>query len=104
MLDALRHCLVTGDALRPAAWGPGFYLRVPDECWSAGTVIACAADLLILGRDANLGPTDSIAHVDPSEIRTGPTTTAAMQGLDVGPRARPHRFLIYFPSAGIDSR
>lgn len=28
MLDALRHCLVTGDALRPAAWGPGFYLIV----------------------------------------------------------------------------
>jgi hypothetical protein len=28
MLDALRHCLVTGDALRPACWGPGFYLIV----------------------------------------------------------------------------
>lgn len=59
-------------------------VRVPDECWSAGSVIACAADLLILGRDANLGPTDSIAPVDPSEIRTGPTTTAHMQGLEVG--------------------
>lgn len=28
MLDALRHCIVTGDALRPAAWGPGFYLLI----------------------------------------------------------------------------
>ncbi len=28
MLDALRRCLVTGDALRPAAWGPGFYLII----------------------------------------------------------------------------
>lgn len=28
MLEALRHCLVTGDALRPAAWGPGFYLII----------------------------------------------------------------------------
>lgn len=52
-------------------------VRVPDECWSAGTVIACGADLIILGPDANLGPTDSIAHVDPSEIRCGPHVTAA---------------------------
>ena len=28
MLDALRVCIKTGDALRPAAWGPGFYLLV----------------------------------------------------------------------------
>lgn len=59
-------------------------VRVPDECWSAGSVIACGADLIILGPDANLGPTDSIAHVDPSEIRTGPATTADMQGIEVG--------------------
>lgn len=52
-------------------------VRVPDECWSAGTVIACGADLIILGPDANLGPTDSIAHIDPSEIRCGPHVTAA---------------------------
>ena len=26
--DALRHAVETGDALRPAAWGPGFYLIV----------------------------------------------------------------------------
>lgn len=28
MLDAVRHAVETGDALRPAAWGPGFYLIV----------------------------------------------------------------------------
>lgn len=33
MLDALRHCIETGDALRPAAWGPGFYLLI---CPTAG--------------------------------------------------------------------
>jgi hypothetical protein len=33
MLDALRHCIETGDALRPAAWGPGFHLLI---CPTAG--------------------------------------------------------------------
>lgn len=59
-------------------------VRVPDECWSAGTVIACGADLIILGPDGNLGPTDSIAHVDPAEIRCGPAVTAAEASDDVG--------------------
>lgn len=71
--------------LRCLAQHPGqVVVRVPDECWSAGTVIACGADLIVLGPDGNLGPTDSIAHVDPSEIRCGPAVTAAETSRDVG--------------------
>lgn len=43
-------------------------VRVPDEAWSSGTVIACAADHVILGPDANLGAADIWADREPDRF------------------------------------
>lgn len=58
-------------------------VRVVDECWSAGTVIACGADRLIMAPDANIGFTDSICHLDPADLLTGPVLTAVERGESV---------------------
>lgn len=67
--------------LRALSSHPGnVIVRVPDECWSAGSVIACGADLILLGQDGNLGHTDVICITDREQVRAGPTITAAERG------------------------
>lgn len=56
------------------------HVRVPDECMSSGTVIACAADVIYMGPHATMGHTDAIAHVDPGSLMAGPTVTAHTRG------------------------
>lgn len=56
------------------------HVRVPDECMSSGTVVACAADVIYMGPHATLGHTDAIAHVDPGSLMAGPTVTAHTRG------------------------
>lgn len=54
---------------RALAAHPGHVtVRVPDECWSAGTIVACAADRILLGPYANLGPTDVWATFEPGML------------------------------------
>lgn len=55
-------------------------VRVVDECWSAGTIIACAADEIVMAPAANLGPTDCSVHVDRDEFRGAPVIAAAAAG------------------------
>lgn len=59
------------------------HVRVPDECWSAGTIIACGADTIYMLPHANLGHTDTIGHVDPSDLLAGPTLIAAASGQSI---------------------
>ena len=67
--------------LRALSSHPGnVIVRIPDECWSAGSVIACGADLILLGQDGNLGHTDVICPTDREQVRAGPTITAAERG------------------------
>lgn len=56
------------------------HVRVPDECMSSGTVVACAADVIYMGPHATMGHTDAIAHVDPGSLMAGPTITAHTRG------------------------
>jgi len=55
-------------------------VRVVDECWSAGSIAACAADRVLLNPDANLGPTDCILYQEQGSVLAGPTRTAADKG------------------------
>jgi membrane-bound ClpP family serine protease len=43
-------------------------VRVPDECWSAGAIVAAGADEVVLAPDANLGPTDVWVTYDPNTL------------------------------------
>lgn len=54
---------------RALAQHPGrVVVRVPDEAWSSGTVVACAADHVVLGPDANLGAADIWADREPGRF------------------------------------
>lgn len=71
-------------------------VRVPDECWSSGTVAALGADAIILAPDANLGFCDPIFKGDPSWVHTGPVMTAAARGepIDIVRARHSHRDLV----------
>jgi membrane-bound ClpP family serine protease len=71
-------------------------VRVPDECWSSGTVAALGADEIVLAPDANLGFCDPIFKGDPSLIHTGPVMTAAVRGeaIDIVRSKHAHRDLV----------
>lgn len=56
---------------------------VPDECWSAGTLAALAADRISLAHAANLGFCDSILNNDSAHLFAGPIATAAVLGESV---------------------
>ena len=58
-------------------------VRVVDEGWSAGTLVACGADEIVMSPDANLGYTDAIGHVDPSELRVAMVTAAERLGQSI---------------------
>lgn len=58
-------------------------VRIADECWSSGTLIACAADTIIMGPDANIGHADTHIDVDQGRLWCGPTMTAAARGESV---------------------
>lgn len=55
-------------------------VRVPDEAWSSGTVVACAADHIILGPDANLGAADIWADREPDRFYPARFLAAARAG------------------------
>lgn len=56
---------------------------VPDEAWSSGTLIALAADVILMGPSANLGPCDAICDAHPEKVLTGPVVTSATTGESV---------------------
>lgn len=56
---------------------------VPDEAWSSGTIIALAADEILMAPSANLGACDGILHVEPAALLAGPTVTSATTGESV---------------------
>lgn len=56
-------------------------VRVPDECWSAGTIVACAADEVLLGPHANLGPTDAWATFEPNMLYAAQHLLAEAAGI-----------------------
>lgn len=58
-------------------------VRVPDECWSAGTIVACAADDVLLGPHANLGPTDAWATFEPGMLYAAQHLLAEEAGISL---------------------
>jgi membrane-bound ClpP family serine protease len=58
-------------------------VRAPDQCDSAATIVACAADRIIMGPHAHLGYTDAILHVDGTDLRTAPVVAAEKLGTTV---------------------
>ena len=58
-------------------------VRVPDECWSAGTIVACAADDVLLGPHANLGPTDAWATFGPGMLSAAQHRLAEETGVSL---------------------
>ena len=66
-------------AVHPAA----VTIRAPDQCDSAATIAACAADRIVMGPHAHLGYTDAILHVDTSDLRAGPVVAADKLGTTV---------------------
>lgn len=56
---------------------------VPAYAWSCGTQIACAADQILLGPDATLGPCDPYTEQDGSKLMSGPVLEAARQGIAI---------------------
>jgi len=81
-------------------------VRVPDECWSSGTVAALGADEIVLAPDANLGFCDPIFKGDPSLIHTGPVMTAAVRGeaIDIVRSKHAHRDLVCSLTAARQAR
>jgi membrane-bound ClpP family serine protease len=82
-------------------------VRVPDECWSSGTVAArLGADEIVLAPDANLGFCDPIFKGDPSLIHTGPVMTAAVRGeaIDIVRSKHAHRDLVRSLTAARQAR
>ncbi len=82
VLDTGGGDLAAGLQLQHALSGhPGRVTAVvPDEAWSSGTLIALAADVILMAPSANLGPCDGICHVDPGSLLTGPVVTSAATG------------------------
>lgn len=67
--------------LHALSFHPGeVVVRVADECWSSGAIIACGADRVVMAPDANLGPTDCILYQEQGSVLAGPTRTAAEAG------------------------
>ncbi len=58
-------------------------VRAPDQCDSAATIAACAADRIVMGPHAHLGYTDAILHLDTSDLRAGPVVAAEKLGTTV---------------------
>lgn len=58
-------------------------VRAPDQCDSAATMVACAADRIVMGPHAHVGYTDAICHVDPNDLRAGPVVAADKLGTTV---------------------
>lgn len=58
-------------------------VRAPDQCDSAATIAACAADRIVMGPHAHLGYTDAILHIDTSDLRAGPVVAAEKLGTTV---------------------
>lgn len=76
------HSDAAAQVARCLASRPGrVVVRVPDEAWSSGTVIAAAADHVVLGPDANLGAADIWAEREPD--RFYPTRFLAAEKMGV---------------------
>lgn len=58
-------------------------VRAPDQCDSAATIVACAADRIIMAPHAHVGFTDAILHLDPADIRAGMVVAADKLGTTV---------------------
>ena len=61
----------------------GVFAVVPRRAWSNGAMVALGADLILLGRDAHLGPCCPIGHIDPTDLHTAAVGVAAEEKVPV---------------------